>query len=86
MRLVIECKHGEAAEHWVIDFVTWRYVPCRPTSITDPDFILEALAEAGLLEMEQQGWTPDEIRAYLEGAALPEGALVRFVSPWKEAK
>ena len=46
--------------------------------ITDPDAILAALAEAGVLEVEPQ--EAFEMFGYQYAAA------VRYVSPWKETK
>jgi hypothetical protein len=67
MRLIVECEHGNDEDHWSLGS---RGDWCWPDAITDPDAILAALAEAGVLEVE---WG---IMALTR----------RFVSPWKETK
>jgi hypothetical protein len=48
---------------------------CEGRTITDPDAILAALAEAGVLEVDQA-----------EGFGWHGQRIARYVSPWKEAE
>jgi hypothetical protein len=73
MRLIVECEHvadrADPQDWCGIDWCNYQH------SITDPDAILAALADAGVLEVE-------------EGLVIGNrGCLgVRYVSPWKETK
>ena len=73
MRLIVECEHvADRAdpENWCgIDWCNYDH------TITDPDAILAALAEAGVLEVDQA-----------EGFGWHGQRIARYVSPWKEAK
>lgn len=69
MRLIVECEHDHQFDRWGKS--DW----CPPREYTDPDAILAALAEAGVLEVERA-----------EGWGYYGQRIARFVSPWKEAK
>lgn len=68
MRLIVECEHEASGDRCD---VAWCLAD---RTIADPDAILAALAEAGVLEV-------DELFA-----RKGPSQMVRYTSPWKEAK
>ena len=78
MRLIVECEHvadrADPQDWCGIDWCNYQH------SITDPDAILAALAEGGVLEVETK--TSHYWDASLGGVATG----TRYVSPWKETK
>lgn len=72
MRLIVECEHDR--DDWCV------VCDCDgPRSLTDPDAILAALAEAGVLKVEH--------REIIDNSIDPDPYWAdRYVSPWKETK
>ena len=52
----------------------------------DPDEILEALAEAGVLDVQEALAFPNGRATWSEQPWWFDGPHARYVSPWKEAK
>ena len=68
MRLIVDCEHLGGHD-------SVQAMSCEGRTITDPDAILAALAEAGVLEVDQA-----------EGFGWHGQRIARYVSPWKEAE
>lgn len=86
MRLIVECEHGEDQPH----ALPKSYIFCWGRTITDPDAILAALAEAGVLGVEPTAEYAEYPDGRNHGPSADEQWFevphVRYVSPWKEAK
>lgn len=67
MRLIMECEHGFEYSHKNDGSI------CAGYETSDPDAILETLAEAGVLEVDRH-------------RVSAERTLVMYYTPWKEAK